>query len=490
MTWRVDWRGSWRRRVLPLPSDDASSPTFLTPPRERSGDGSAQSAPTRASRGSLNDAQAQHPLFARRRQWVSSALDRWYALAGRIGVDPQDSVEIALQKQLVILLCLATLPLTILWSVIYFAAGAPFAASLSSFYSIVTPINTLLFAFTRNIGFYRASQFVVILILPWLVTLSLGGFRESSVVIVWAALSPLASLLIDANLRHAGVLFAAFVALLIATAVAQPHLAPSRLPEAYVTWFFVLNLGGASAIVFALLDYFVTQRNFFEERSETLLLNILPREIVDALKTGRRAIAGHYDSASVLFADIVSFTPMAAAMTPLQVVTLLNEVFECFDALVEKYDLEKIKTIGDCYMAAAGVPRERPDHAQALVRLALDMRETVATRKFGDRALSLRIGINSGSLVAGVIGQKKFIYDLWGDAVNIASRMESHGQGGAIQITRSTYELIKDEFDCEYKGAIDVKGVDRMEVWHVVGPSAQRSMVRESAAGPAPVDDE
>ena len=137
----------------------------------------------------------------------------------------------------------------------------------------------------------------------------------------------------------------------------------------------MLNLGSVIAIVFALLYYFVGQRNFFQERSETLLLNILPKEISDALKVDRGAIAAHYESASVLFADVVGFTPMAATMTPLRLVDLLNDVFRCFDDLVEKHDLEKIKTIGDCYMVAAGVPRERADHALALVQLALDMRE-------------------------------------------------------------------------------------------------------------------
>ena len=120
--------------------------------------------------------------------------------------------------------------------------------------------------------------------------------------------------------------------------------------------------------------------------------------------------------------------------------------------MVEKYDLEKIKTIGDSYMVAAGVPRPRPDHAKAIVQLALDMRVAVAQHKFGGRQLAFRIGINSGPVVAGVIGRKKFIYDLWGDTVNVASRMESHGQSGAIQITRRTYDLIKDEFVCEAKG--------------------------------------
>jgi adenylate cyclase len=226
------------------------------------------------------------------------------------------------------------------------------------------------------------------------------------------------------------------------------------------------------AIAFVLLYYFVGQRNFFQERSEMLLLNILPKEISEALKAERRTIAAHHDAASILFADVVDFTPMAAAMTPLRLVDLLNEVFQCFDDLVEKYDLEKIKTIGDCYMVAAGVPRSRADHAQALIELALDMQEAVAARTFGGRSLAFRIGINSGPVVAGVIGRKKFIYDLWGEAVNLASRMESQGQSRTIQITRNTHELVKDAFDCEARGTIKVKGADRMEVWHVIGRKA------------------
>ena len=167
-------------------------------------------------------------------------------------------------------------------------------------------------------------------------------------------------------------------------------------------------------------------------------------------------------------------------MTPLRLVNLLNEVFNCFDDLVEKHDLEKIKTIGDCYMVAAGVPRERPDHAAALVQLAIDMRQAVATRTFGDHKLAFRIGINSGPVVAGVIGRKKFIYDLWGPAVNLASRMESHGASGTIQITRSTHDLIERQFDCESHGTIKVKGADEMEVWRVLGRIADPRHTVES----------
>ena len=355
--------------------------------------------------------------------------------------------------------------------VIYFAAGAPLAAAAPVVYSIATPVNTAVFAWSRDFRLYRFIQLLMTLVLPWLVTMSLGGFRNSSAVIIWAALCPLISLLVE-DLRQTLLWIVGFVLLLIVSASFEPLLKAPALPEAFVTWFFVLNLGSVIAIVFALLYYFVAQRNFFQERSESLILNILPKEISDALKVDQGAIAAHYESASVLFADVVGFTPMAAAMSPLGLVSLLNEVFSSFDDLVEKHGLEKIKTIGDCHMVASGVPRERADHALALVQLALDMRDVVAaSRTFGGETLAFRIGLNSGPVVAGVIGRKKFIYDLWGATVNLASRMESHGQSGTVQITRSTYDLVSAEFECE--SARDqsflVKGAGDVDVWRVVG---------------------
>ncbi|GBE64743.1 hypothetical protein MFM001_12050 [Mycobacterium sp. MFM001] len=388
--------------------------------------------------------------------------------AGRVGAAATDTNEIALQKRLAVVLCAGTLPLTALWSVIYLQMHVPLAAAIPAFYTLVTPVNTALFAWTRNLEFYRFTQLLLILILPWLLTIALGGFRPSSVVVIWAALCPLGSLLLE-ELRRTLLWIVGFVALLVVTAVLQPHLTPADLPDTFVTWFFVLNVGAVIAIVFGLLHYFVARRNYFQETSEMLLLNILPKEISEALKTEPRAIAAHYDGASILFADIVEFTPMAAAMTPLSLVDLLNEVFQCFDALVDKYDLEKIKTIGDCYMVAAGVPRPRADHAQALVELALDMRAEIARRTFGGRRLNFRIGINSGPVVAGVIGRKKFSYDLWGETVNMASRMESHGQSGVIHITENTFELVRGEFDCEARGPIEVKGAGRVQTWCVIG---------------------
>jgi adenylate cyclase len=215
----------------------------------------------------------------------------------------------------------------------------------------------------------------------------------------------------------------------------------------------------------------VDQRNLFQERSENLLLNILPAEIAAILKAEPRTIADAFDGASILFADVVDFTPLSARMSPTETVELLNEVFSHFDTIVEKHGLEKIKTLGDCYMAAAGVPRPRPDHAQAIVRAAVEMRNYVAQNQFNGQQIKFRIGVNSGPVVAGVIGRKKFIYDLWGDAVNTASRMESHGEGGIIQITRNTYELVKNDFHCEPRGQVNVKGKGEMEVWRVIEAS-------------------
>jgi guanylate cyclase len=299
--------------------------------------------------------------------------------------------------------------------------------------------------------------------------ITLGGFLTSSAVVLWSLISPLGALLFDEP-RHAMRWLLGYLGLVILSGFLQPYVsAPRPLSSTLITFFFVMNIGTVSAIAIILLVYFVRQKNLFQEKSENLLLNILPKEIAAILKNENRIIADHVDGASILFADMVGFTPMSAEMSPTAMVELLNEIFSHFDSLVDKYDLEKIRTIGDSYMVASGVPRPRVDHAQAAVRLALDMQSYLANSTFNaSRPVSFRIGINSGPVIAGVIGRRKFVYDLWGDAVNTASRMESHGSGGTIQVTSDTHELIKDEFICEPRGRIEVKGKGEMEVWRVV----------------------
>jgi guanylate cyclase len=202
-------------------------------------------------------------------------------------------------------------------------------------------------------------------------------------------------------------------------------------------------------------------------RARALLLSILPEEIADELAHAPRVIADEFENVSVLFCDVVGFTPMSETMTPAELVEMLDELFGRFDTLVDASGLEKIKTIGDCYMVAAGIPRPRDDHARALVTLALRMLDTARDFEFAGRTLQLRVGINSGSVVAGVIGRRKFSYDLWGDVVNTASRMESHGVPGAVQVTETTRQLVGDDFECTPRGTIDVRGKGALPVWLV-----------------------
>ena len=259
----------------------------------------------------------------------------------------------------------------------------------------------------------------------------------------------------------------------IAGEVIGPVWAP--LPRWFTTTMLALNIAVGGTIVFTLLAVFAGQRSAAlaalrqeQAKAENLLLNILPRSIAEKLKARTQLIADHFGSASILFADVVDFTPWSERLPPAEVVGYLDRLFSRFDDLAERHGLEKIKTIGDCYMVAAGVPTPRTDHAHALALMGLDMLEAMRSDdEVGRPGLELRVGMNSGPVVAGVIGRKRFLYDLWGDAVNTASRMESHGTAGRIQITRATYELLADDFECESRGPIAVKGKGEVEVWYL-----------------------
>lgn len=207
-----------------------------------------------------------------------------------------------------------------------------------------------------------------------------------------------------------------------------------------------------------------------QERSERLLLNILPAAVAQQLKQNQQTIAESFAEATVLFADIVGFTEISAGIPPQELVTLLNQIFSAFDRLADQHRLEKIKTIGDSYMVVGGLPLERADHTEAIAEMALDMQESIA--QFSDQqpqTFRIRIGINTGPVVAGVIGRKKFIYDLWGDTVNVASRMESHGLAGQIQVTAAVYERLKHSYRFESRGVIPVKGKGEMAVYLLQG---------------------
>lgn len=203
-----------------------------------------------------------------------------------------------------------------------------------------------------------------------------------------------------------------------------------------------------------------------QEQTERLLLNILPAAIADRLKQDESTIAEYFNNVTVLFADIVGFTQLASHLSPIALVNLLNQIFSEFDRLTQKYGLEKIKTIGDAYMVVGGLPMPGEDHAEAIAHMALDMQAVLERfNEANHKTFSIRIGIHSGPVVAGVIGLKKFTYDLWGDTVNIASRMESHGVAGKIHVSDATYQLLQDRFVLEKRGNIPIKGKGEMTTY-------------------------
>ena len=215
-----------------------------------------------------------------------------------------------------------------------------------------------------------------------------------------------------------------------------------------------------------------------QEKSERLLLNILPKLVAERLKDNHQIIADDFESVTVLFADIVGFTNRSAQIPASELVTWLNEIFSTFDALAEKHRLEKIKTIGDAYMVAGGLPTPCPDHTQNVANMALDMLAVVEGLNNGrSHPFNLRIGIDTGPVVAGVIGTRKFIYDLWGDTVNTASRMESHGLPGKIQVTQAVYEQLQHEYAFEERGLIEVKGKDSLLTYFMLGQRGKVSVI-------------
>ncbi|MDX1467872.1 MAG: adenylate/guanylate cyclase domain-containing protein [Acidimicrobiia bacterium] len=308
-----------------------------------------------------------------------------------------------------------------------------------------------------------SATLIVLLLHPLVETVAQGGLVPSGMVILHGTVAVVGAL-ITLSVRAAFWWFLAYL-FTVALAVVLPNfIEPSHLDtgEDVVT---AINVIVATAFVYAGMAYFVRQRNRFQAQSDDLLHNILPREIAAQLKAGSTLIADDYESASVLFADMVGFTPMSAAMTPPELIDLLNDVFATFDGFVEELGLEKIRTVGDEYMVAAGVPLARPDHAHAIAELALRIRDHTEQAVFDGHKITFRIGINSGPLVAGVVGTHKFSYDVWGDVVNVASRMESGGVPGSIQITAATYELIRNDFVCEPRGVVSVKGKGDMSTF-------------------------
>lgn len=397
----------------------------------------------------------------------------------RVGAVAGDPAELRMRKGLLLLVSVSLLPLSLVWGSLYLVLGSAvgFAPYL---YFVISFAAILIFRRTRDFGSLLRIEELDILLATTLSAIPLGGFAGSGGVGLWGILAPLGAL-VFAGLESAARWFVTFLAFFLgAGLIGELFGGGFETPDWFNSAMVGLNVAASSVIVFMLLAVFVQQRQAAlaalrveQEKAEELLLNVLPRSIADRLRSEPQTIADQIDSASILFADVVDFTPFAQRLPATQVVEFLDGLFARFDALAERHGLEKIKTIGDCYMVAAGVPNARPDHAAALARMALDMLDVMrANDELGRLGLELRIGINSGPVVAGVIGRKRFLYDLWGDAVNTASRMESHGTPGQIQITGATHELIEHDFVCQRRGMVEIKGKGQMETWYLTAARA------------------
>jgi adenylate cyclase len=421
---------------------------------------------------------------------IRAAADRITERLTLVGADPHDDEDLRARKALLILISALILPVAALWGALYLAFGSPVGVVPLVYFGILLGAIAV-FSRTRDFPWLLRVGQVDILLAPTLSMIPLGGFLESGGVGLWGILAPLGALVFS-DVRSAARWYVAFLVVFLGSGIAGEVMGPSwaPLPVWFTSTMLALNIAVGGTIVFTLLAVFASQRRdalaalrLEQAKAEDLLLNILPRSIADRLKAKTQPIADQFESASILFADVVDFTPWSDRLPPAEVVGYLDHLFSHFDELAERWELEKIKTIGDCYMVAAGVPTPRPDHGRALALMALDMLEAMRSnddvRHLG---LELRVGINSGPVVAGVIGRKRFLYDLWGDAVNTASRMESHGTPGRIQITGATYELLGDEFECEPRGTIAVKGKGEVEAWYLIGPRGDRASAANDGA--------
>jgi len=405
------------------------------------------------------------------------------------GILPTDSEELRLQKSLLIFATGLISFASMLWLFIYWQLGPQFSSTIPFLFQLLLVGNLVVYLKTQNFDAFRVIQLALFLFMPFVAQWSMGNFISASGVSLWALLAPIGAVLFIGP-RQAVAWFFAYIFFTALSGAFDYYLADSltstqiKVPTQTTVFFFALNFAGVSTIVFLLLRYSATEKQkaqarlevahqllqVEQERSERLLLNILPGSIAERLKNSNQTIADGFADVSVMFVDIVNFTKIAEGLSPQQVFSMLNKIFSSFDELAEKFGLEKIKTIGDAYMVAGGLNDDCIDYTEALVDMALEMRDLLQ-RDFqvNHMHLEVRIGIGTGPVVAGVVGKKKFIYDLWGDTVNSASRITSEGVPGMVQVDEATYRRLEQRFDFHEPQTIYLKGKGNMVVHRAIG---------------------
>ncbi len=415
------------------------------------------------------------------------------------GIDPSDSEDLRLNKSLLMFATGLASVASMLWLVIYWSLGPQLSSNLPFAFQILLATNLAIYLKWGNFDFFRLSQLSLFLFFPFVVQWSIGNFISASGITIWGLLAPVGAILFMGT-RESFAWFAAYLFLLAMSGFFDFHLASvemqtkQQIPIKTAVVFFALNFAAVSTIVFLLLRFATVEKQkaqerlneahrmlqIEQERSERLLLNILPGSVAERLKNSNQTIADGFADVTVMFADIVNFTHVAEGMAPTQVFAMLNRIFSSFDELAEKHGMEKIKTIGDAYMVAGGLNDGEKDYSDSIADMALAMRELLR-RDFtvNDSHLEVRIGIGTGPVVAGVVGKKKFIYDLWGDTVNIASRITSEGVPGMIQVDTTTWRRLKERFDFHEPQTIYLKGKGETEVHRLIG---RKQSAGESAA--------
>ena len=373
---------------------------------------------------------------------------------------------------------------SMLWLAIYWSFGQRFSTLIPLVFLLASLCTIVFFLKTRELPVFCLMQLSLFLFTPFALQWTMGNFVNSSGVSLWALLAPVGAIVILGT-RESVPWFVAYIFMTAMSGMFDYYLQwdTKQLDQRTVAVFFVLNFVSISAMVYVLLWYFSREKAKLREAveaqsqavslekdlSDRLLLNILPEPIAIRLKRQETNIADGHADVSVMFADIVNFTHMSAEMSPNETVHLLNDIFSEFDTLAEKYGIEKIKTIGDAYMAAGGLRSANTQYVDAMAEMALQMHAFVSryTAPNGEK-LSLRVGMATGAVVAGVIGRRKFSYDLWGDTVNVAARMSSEAQPGLTQVDAVTYRRLHNRYIFDEMHQIHVKGKGQMQVYNLL----------------------
>jgi class 3 adenylate cyclase len=415
------------------------------------------------------------------------------------GVTAGDSEELRLQKSLLIFATGLISFASMLWLFIYAQLGPQFSSTIPFIFQFLLIGNLAIYLKTLNFNAFRLIQLSIFLFLPFVAQWSMGNFITASGVSLWGLLAPVGAVLFIGP-RESAAWFFAYLFLTALSGGFDYYLADMltttlpKIPTRTTIFFFALNFAAVSTIVYLLLRYSATEKQraqasleetfrllqIEQDRSERLLLNILPGAIAERLKNSNQTIADGFADVTVMFVDIVNFTKVAEGLTPQQVFTMLNKIFSSFDELAEKYGMEKIKTIGDAYMVAGGLDNDRSDYSDAIVDMAMEMRDLLH-RDFNvnQMHLEVRIGVGTGPVVAGVVGKKKFIYDLWGDTVNIASRITSEGVPGMVQVDEATYRRLHERFDFHQPQTIYLKGKGNMVVYRLIGRKGEGGSIAD-----------